>query len=159
MKYIKEYIPYVVIVLAVIIIRIFIMTPVQVDGNSMYPTLKNNEILVLKKYDKSYKRFDIVVLKTSKGRLIKRVIGLPGETIEYKNNKLYINDKVVKQNFTMGGVTSDFDKRIIPKGYYFVMGDNRNNSTDSRVIGFIDKKDIQGTIGIRLFPFNKIGKV
>ena len=63
MKIIKELIPYVVIIVTVVLIRTFIITPVQVDGLSMYPTLKDNEILLLKKYDKNYKRFDIVVLK------------------------------------------------------------------------------------------------
>jgi signal peptidase I len=159
MKFVKEIIPYVVIIIVVVLIRIFIVTPVQVDGSSMYPTLKNNEILILKKYDKSYHRFDIVVLSSPRGRLIKRVIGLPGETIEFKNNKLYINGKYIKQKFRRNTKTSDFEKVKIPKGYYFVMGDNRDNSADSRILGPINKKDIKGTIGIRLFPFNKIGTI
>lgn len=159
MKILKELIPYIVIVVVVILIRMFIVSPVRVDGSSMYPNLKNNEVVILKKYDKSYKRFDVVVLKSFRGRLIKRVIGLPGETIEYKDNKLYINNKIVKQPFKTNTKTNDFEKRTIPEGYYFVMGDNRNNSADSRSIGFIDKDDIQGTVGIRLFPFNRIGKV
>ena len=115
MKYIKEIIPYVIIVLVVILIRMFIITPVQVDGSSMEPTLKNKEVLLLKKYNKNYKRFDIVVLNSDRGRLIKRVIGLPGETIEYKNNKLYINNKVVKYKFKTNTDTNDFDKQKIPK--------------------------------------------
>ena len=159
MKILKELIPYVIIIVVVVLIRLFIITPVQVDGSSMYPTLKNNEIVMLKKYDKSYHRFDIVVLKSSQGRLIKRVVALPGETVEVKNNKLYINNKVVKQNFKMNTDTTDFKKVKVPKNHYFVMGDNRNNSADSRIIGSINKKDIQGTVGIRIFPLNKIGKI
>ena len=159
-KFIKELIPYVIIIVVVVLIRSFIITPVQVDGNSMYPTLKNNEILLLKKYDQKYKRFDIVVLNYNNSKLIKRIIGLPGEHIEYKDNKLYVNGKYVKENFKRNTETSDFevDKKI-PKGYYFVMGDNRDNSTDSRIIGVISKDDIEGVSDIALFPFDRFGSV
>lgn len=159
-NFIKELIPYVIIIVVVVLIRSFIVTPVQVDGNSMYPTLKNNEILLLKKYDKKYKRFDIVVLNYNNSKLIKRIIGLPGEHIEYKDNKLYINGKYIKENFKRNTETSDFeiDKKI-PKGYYFVMGDNRDNSTDSRIIGVISKNDLEGVSDIALFPFDRFGSV
>ena len=162
----KELLPYLIIILVVVLIRTFIVTPVQVSGISMKPNLKNNEILILKKYDKSYQRFDIVVINQQKEKLIKRIIGLPGESIEYKNNKLYVNGKVVKEPFKTNTTTSDFsfdelfgEGVTVPKDMYFVMGDNRNHSSDSRVIGFINKKDIKGTVGIRLFPFNKFGKI
>ena len=92
-KIIKEIIPYIVIIFVVIIIRTFIITPVQVDGLSMYPTLNDNEILMLKKYDKNYKRFDIVVLKYQNEKLIKRIIGLPNEGINEIENKLNTNLK------------------------------------------------------------------
>lgn len=159
-KFIKELIPYVIIIVVVVLIRSFIVTPVQVDGSSMYPTLKDNEILLLKKYDKKYKRFDIVVLNYNNSKLIKRIIGLPGEHIEYKDNKLYINGKYVKENFKRNTETSDFelDKKI-PKDYYFVMGDNRDNSTDSRIIGFISKDNLEGVSDIALFPFDRFGSV
>lgn len=167
MKIIKELIPYVVIIVTVVLIRTFIITPVQVDGLSMYPTLKDNEILLLKKYDKNYKRFDIVVLKYKNDKLIKRIIGLPGETVKFSDNKLYINDKIVEENFSKNTDTDDFDiksllsenETTIPENTYFVMGDNRDNSTDSRIIGFIKKSDIEGTVDFALFPFNKFGKI
>ena len=98
-KIIKELIPYLIIIVVVVTIRIFIVTPVQVSGDSMRPTLKNREILLLKKYDRSFKRFDIVVIDYDNDRLIKRIIGLPGETIKIENDKLYINGKYIKQNF------------------------------------------------------------
>lgn len=159
-KFIKELIPYVIIIVVVVLIRSFIVTPVQVDGNSMYPTLKDNEILLLKKYDKKYKRFDIVVLNYNNSKLIKRIIGLPGEHIEYKDNKLYVNGKYIKEKFKRNTETSDFeiDKKI-PKDYYFVMGDNRDNSTDSRIIGVVSKEDIEGVSDIALFPFDRFGSV
>lgn len=164
-KILKELVPYIVIILTVVLIRSFVITPVQVRGSSMYPTLKNREILILKKYDKSFKRFDIIVLKYRKDKLIKRIIGLPGESIEVKDNKLYINGKKIKQKFKTNTKTSDFNledlynTKKIPENTYFVMGDNRNNSTDSRIIGFINKEDIEGVVGIRIFPINHLGKI
>ena len=166
MKIIKELIPYVVIILLVILIRTFIVTPVTVSGDSMDPTLKDKEVLILNKLDKSYKRFDIVVIKYGKERIIKRVIGVPNDNIKYKENKLYVNGQEVKENFkhgttddfTLEGITyQQYDK--IPNGYYLVLGDNRQRSYDSRMIGLISKKDIVGVARIRLFPFSKIGSI
>lgn len=156
-KIIKEIYPYLLIVVVVILIRTFIITPVQVDGTSMVPTLKDKEILLLKKYETKYDRFDIVVFNLDKERLIKRVIGLPGESIEYKNNKLYINGKRIKEKFKTNSKTEDFKLeeigyKKIPKGYYFVVGDNRNNSVDSRIIGLVSEKDIQGSTSLSVFP-------
>lgn len=164
-KIIDELKSYVIIVIVVVLFRTFIATPVKVDGSSMDSTLKNNDILILNKLDKSYDRFDIVVIKYGKTKLVKRVIGLPGENIEYKDNELYINGKKLEDKSISR--TADFslndlyNKDKIPDGYYFVMGDNRANSLDSRseLVGLINKKDIIGTTRIRLFPFNKIGIV
>lgn len=160
----KELLPYVIIILVVVLIRTFIMTPIRVDGSSMYPTLEDGEILILKKYDKSYERFDVVVFDYNGSRLIKRVVGLPGETVEYKNNKLYVNGKKVTENFDRSSDTMDFklediECEKIPKGKYFVMGDNRNNSTDSRIIGLVDEKDIKGSTNLSIFPFDKTGTI
>ena len=160
---IKEYLPYVIIIIVIVLIRSFIVTLVRVDGNSMVDTLHNGEILVLNKLDKDYKRFDIVVIKHNNERLVKRVIGLPGEQVRYKNNTLYINGKKVEEKFiketTENFNITELGYNKIPKGYYFVVGDNRDNSLDSRYIGLIKKEQIKGTTNIRLFPFNKIGKV
>ncbi len=162
-KYIKELVPYVVIIVFVVFLRVFIVTPVRVDGLSMYPTLEDNEILLLKKYDKSFKRFDIVVLDYKGEKLVKRVIGLPGENLKFVNNELYINDKVVKESFLKDVETEDFDiaeySDVIPEGYYFVMGDNRGDSTDSRIFGFVKKDNINGSVSFAMFPFDKFGKV
>jgi len=160
----KELLPYIIIVLVVILLRTFIVTPIQVDGASMYPTLEDKEILILKKYDKSFDRFEVVVFDYNGSRLIKRVIGLPGERVEYKDNKLYIDGKEVKEDFDRNSKTEDFvlddiGADIIPKGYYFVMGDNRDNSTDSRIIGLVSEKDIKGSTNLSVFPFNKIGTI
>lgn len=160
-KFIKELIPYVVIVIVVVLIRTFIVTPVQVDGESMYPTLLDNQLLLLKKYDHSYERFDIVVFKYNDSKLVKRVIGLPGETISYKDNTLYINNKKI-DNISLDSYTYDFDLSelgfdTIPEGYYFVLGDNRTNSLDSRAIGLISEDSILGVTNFSLFPFKRFG--
>lgn len=161
MKLVKEIVPYVIIVIVVVLIRSFVVTPVQVDGDSMYPTLINNEILILKKYDKSYERFDIVVFNYNNSKLVKRIIGLPGENIFYKNNQLYINNKKIN-DVNLNVLTNDFNLNDlgytkIPEGYYFVLGDNRINSLDSRVIGLISEEDILGVANFSIFPFDKFG--
>ena len=160
MKFIKELIPYLVIILVVVTIRTFIVTPIVVQGESMVPTLDGGEVMVLKKYDTNYDRFDIVVVnKSVEGdNLIKRVIGLPGETIRYRNNALYINDKVIEDIYAYGD-TGNFQEITLGEDEYFLMGDNRAISLDSRALGIIKKQEIEGTVGIVLFPFNKFGSV
>ena len=155
-KFIKELIPYIIIIICVVIIRTFIVTPVRVDGVSMSPTLENNEILILNKVDKSYNRFDVIVFNYNNEKLVKRIIGLPGETIKVKDNKLYINNKYINEEFTHR-LTDDYEyERVIPSNTYFVMGDNRSNSLDSRFIGPINKQNIEGTVNISLLPLKKI---
>jgi len=160
MKIIKELIPYLIIVLVVVTIRTFIITPIMVQGESMVPTLDGGELMLLKKYDTDYKRFDIVVInKSVEGdNLIKRVIGLPGETIRVRNNTLYINDRVVEDKYAYGD-TGNFQEITLGEDEYFLMGDNREISKDSRTIGIIKSQEIEGTVGVVLYPFNKIGKV
>lgn len=164
-KFIKEIIPYVIVILLALFIRNFIASPVRVNGSSMMDTLSNGDILLLNKMDKKFKRFDIVVVDIGDTKIIKRIIGLPGESIEYKDNSLYINNKYVED--VTDEVTSDFslsslyNYEIIPENHYFVMGDNRNASSDSRngKIGLINKDDILGTVVFRFWPLNKIGVI
>lgn len=160
MKVIKELIPYLIIILVVAIVRTFLITPIMVRGESMVPTLSGNEIMLLKKYDTDYERFDIVVVnKSVEGdNLIKRVIATPGETIEYHNGKLYINDEVIDDSYAFGD-TGDFKKITLAEDEYFLMGDNRGISLDSRILGIIKKEEIEGTVGILIFPFSRFGKV
>lgn len=156
-SFVKELLPYVIILIVVIIIRVYIATPIRVSGPSMQPTLKDKEMLILNKLGK-LERFKIVVVNTNKDHLIKRIIGLPGETIRVVNNELYINDVFVEDNYG-DGITKNFGPITLEDDEYFVMGDNRENSTDSRIIGPIKESDIMGTTGFRLFPFTKIGNV
>lgn len=159
MKIIKEVIPYIVIVVVVVLIRTFIITPVRVDGDSMKNTLKNGDILLLYKLS-SIDRFDIIVLDEEKDneKIIKRVIGLPGETVAIKKGKIYINDKVIDDEYAYGE-TSDYNKVTLKDDEYFILGDNRLISKDSRYFGPIKDNEIKGKIVFRLFPFTKIGTV
>lgn len=162
--HIKNIIEYGLIIVLVIVIRIYLITPIQVNGRSMESTLYNGDIMMLNivgYHTAGLKRFDIVVIKYQDEHIIKRVIGLPGERIEYKDNKLFVNGKTVKDVVT--AETTDFstydltENGVIPDGKYFVLGDNRTNSTDSRIIGLIDQKDIMGKTNLILFPFNHFG--
>lgn len=163
MKKIKDSISFIIIILTIILVRLFIVTPVRVDGPSMNDTLHDGDILLLDKYDNKYERFEIVVFNYSGERLIKRVIGLPGEVISYKNNKLYINGNEIEDNYGLGYTENfelkDLNLTKIPDNEYLVMGDNRNDSLDSRYFGAISKDKILGSVKYRLFPFNKLGKV
>lgn len=163
MKLVKELIPYIIIIIVVVLVRSFIITPVKVDGPSMEKTLYDGDILLLEKYDKDYERFDVVVLKYNNDKLVKRVIGLPGDRVEYKHDTLYINGEEIEESF-INEKTENFSLKelgynVIPEGYYFVVGDNRNNSLDSRYIGLIKKDDIEGKVIFRIFPFKSFGKI
>lgn len=163
---IKNIIPYIIVIIVVVLLRIFIITPVQVVGSSMNPNLKNGELMLLNKIKYKFseiERFDIIVVDYKKP-LIKRVIGLPGEKVEYKDDTLYINGKKVEENFEKNGVTYDYNISetgydIIPENMYFVVGDNRINSSDSRSIGLIKKSEIAGKANFILIPFDKFGFV
>lgn len=157
---VKEILSYVIIIVIVLLIKHFIVTPIKVNGDSMNNTLKDKDIMILDKISYRFqdiKRFDIVVIKNDKEYLIKRVIGLPGETVEYKNNKLYINNKNVAEKFNHEETPDFILEEKIPEGYYFVVGDNRPVSNDSRYIGLIKEEDILGKTSFVIFPFNRFG--
>ena len=107
------------------------------------------------------KRFEVIVLESEQSKyMIKRVIGLPGEHIEYKENKLYIDGKEIEEDFVRNGKTEDYNIEVlevdvIPEDSYFVVGDNRINSQDSRSYGFISKEDIVGKVEFRIWPIFK----
>lgn len=173
-KFLKEWMPYIFIIILVIIIRTYIVTPVVVRGDSMYDTLKDGEVLFLGKINYRFKeiqRFDIVVIKDLDGDLIiKRVIGLPGDNISYQDDVLYINGNPYTKRFT-DDITEDFTleeicqiheincKDKIPDNMYLVLGDNRDVSADSRVKGLINKSQIQGKAIFRIWPLNQIGSI
>lgn len=167
-KTFKTIMSYLLIIVLVILIRIFFIDPVRVDGGSMDTTLANGQVMILNKivYKRNdVKRYDIVVVNEGDKSIIKRVIGLPGETIEYKDNKLYINGKETSDPYS-STETDDFSitdigHTKIPGDCYFVMGDNRANSLDSRypTVGVVRKNQIVGRAKLRIWPINKLGIV
>ena len=133
----------------------FVIRSVEVDGYSMSTTLMDGDkALTDALFYKMGKinRFDIVIVKKEKGvlkgeELVKRVVGLPGETIEYKDGILYINDQVIEENFIneeVKSVTPRVYRQTLKDDQYFVLGDNRGNSLDSSEFGPINKKEITG---------------
>ena len=167
MKWIREFLSYISIIVFVVVIRSYVITPVRVNGLSMYPNLTDGQLLLLEKIDRRYKRFDIVVIdyeeEGKKEKIIKRIIWLHGENISYKNNTLYVNDQKIEEIF-IDTKTSDIDisslgSYTVPANTYFVLGDNRPVSKDSRYIGFIDKQDIDGKAIFSLFPFDAFGTI
>lgn len=162
----KEIIEYIVLIIVILLIRTYLFVPIMVSGNSMVPTLNNGDVMILNKFSylvNDIKRFDIVVVDYENEYIIKRVIGLPGDYVEYKNDILYVNGKKIKEEYdreyTEDFNLNDLSIEKIPNNYYLVLGDNRPISKDSRKIGLIDKKNIKGTTNFILFPFSRFGEV
>lgn len=160
-----------VAIVVVFIIRSFFFTPIVVDGESMSPTLQEEDRMIVTKIGEP-KRFDIIVFQGPDGsNYIKRVIGLPGDRIEYKNDVLYINGKAYnepyleeyKKRLIEGTLTESFtlketavDSDTVPKDSLFVMGDNRRYSKDSRGIGVIPMEKVIGTTNVVYYPLKEI---
>ena len=126
----------------------------------MKDTLFDGDIMLLDKLSyrfRDIKRFEIIVIKYDNELIIKRVIGLPGDVVEYTDNKLYVNEKEYEEKYLATGTDTPSFKMTVPDNSYFVLGDNRKVSKDSREIGFIAKKDIEGKAIFTIFPFNRIG--
>ena len=162
MKLVKEWMPYILILLIVVLIRSFLFTPIKVQGSSMQDTLEGDEIMILWKIG-DIQRYDIVVADYMENgkkvdTLIKRVYGLPGETIKCEQGMIYVNDHKIDDEYATN-TTLDFDTVTLGENEYFLMGDNRRVSKDSRVIGPIHRSEIQGTTDFVLWPFSKFGKV
>lgn len=171
-----EWIKALVIAFAIaVLIRYLLFTPIVVDGDSMMPTLKDGDRMIVNKIGYTVgepDRFDIVVFHAPEGKdYIKRVIGLPGDYLEYKDDKLYINGEPIeepyldeyKSQITEGTLTQDFSLKdidptleVIPEGYVFVMGDNRRYSKDSRHIGIVSQDEIIGDTNIVFWPLSEI---
>ncbi|MGF7014937.1 signal peptidase I [Ornithinibacillus bavariensis] len=158
-------------IIIALIIRTFLFTPVVVQGYSMEPTLQDKERMIVTKIGEP-ERFDIVVFHKSESEdYIKRVIGLPGDRIEYKDDTLYINGTPydepyldeLKRKVEDGPLTGSFTLRetpigddVVPEGHLFVMGDNRRDSTDSRHLGAIPMEKVIGTTNIVYYPLKEI---
>lgn len=176
-KELVETLVYIAAAIAVfILIRSFLFAPVSVDGDSMVPTLHDHDRLILNKVS-TVDRFDVIVFDAPDDpgkQYIKRVIGLPGDTVEVQDDQLYINGKEYSENYLDSSLyqleawenyTEDFslsslvDKQQVPADSYFVMGDNRLNSKDSRSFGFVKKEQVIGTAEFRIWPFDALGNI
>ena len=156
-KIIKELIPYVIIIIVVVTIRTFIITPVTVDGPSMEETLYTNDIMLLNKLNKNnLNRYDIIVFRRESSKLVKRLIALPNETIKCEDGIIYINGEE-KSNEYGFGKNMNFKEYKLGSDEYFVMGDNREDSLDSRYFGPIKSSQIEGKTSLVIFPFNHFG--
>ncbi len=169
-EFIKDTFGYILVIIAVILIANYVVTLQQNVGPSMQPTLNNGDVLFLNKTAYKIgkvKRNDVIAFYYAETKyLVKRVVGLPGERIDYIDNTLYIDGKAYNENFLDNDVsTSDFkmedilgcEDGVIPKNTYLVLGDNREDSMDSREIGVVKKDDIMGKTTFRIWPFAKLG--
>ncbi|CAD0139252.1 Signal peptidase I [Streptococcus thermophilus] len=175
--------------------RLFLWLPVQVEGHSMDPTLADGQRVIVLKHT-SIERFDIVVAKEVENgktkQIVKRIIGMPGDTITYQNDKLTVNGKEVKEEYLKkfqaafakdklqkeyaysdyfqqlakesNAFTVNADKNTtfsvtVPEGKYYLLGDNRIVSKDSREVGYFDKSALVGEVKFRFWPLDKIGTV
>lgn len=158
-------------------IRFFLFTPIVVDGASMMPTFENGDRVIVNKIGpklKEYDRFDVVVFEVNQDtNYIKRIIGIPGDRIAYENDQLYINGKrqeelyleeykkALKDNGTLTEdltLEGSLGELTVPEGHFFVLGDNRRKSTDSRDprVGFVSEDKILGTAKIVFLPLDNL---
>lgn len=161
----------IVVVLAVLVmIYLFIVSPQEINGASMEPNFHNGEYILTNKILYKFRepeRGDVVIFKSPRNKeidYIKRIIGLPGEAVMLKGNALYVNNQPVMEPYLEPGVTifggsflQEGKTVVVPDGTYFVVGDNRPHSSDSREFGPIAKEDFIGVAFLRYFPFDRAG--
>ncbi len=152
------------------LIRTLLFAQFIVEGESMMPTLHNHDRLIVNKiiYKISQPKFGEIIVfhATPEKDYIKRVVGLPNDVVEMKNDQLIVNGKVVQEEYLLSSLelkhseglklTEDFGPITIPEGHIFVLGDNRGNSTDSRIIGPISLEKVEGRADIIIWPLSDI---
>ena len=150
-------------VVLALIIRTFIVELYLVDGPSMRPTLQNAERLVVNKFIYRFRepeRGEILVFqypRDTRRDFVKRVIAVPGDTIEIKDGQVYVNSQLMNEPYILSKTRGDYPLAEVPKGHIFVMGDNRNNSEDSRFadVGFVPYELIKGKAILVFWPFDQ----
>lgn len=162
MKEISDWSKSIVIAVALgLLIVNFVIQPTKVFGQSMESTLHEGDRVLLEKISQKLNRLsrgDVVAFKspTDKRIFIKRIIGVEGDKIEIKDEKVYVNGKELHEDYVKDGKTNGSINTVVPKHQLFVMGDNRQNSFDSRAFGCINISSIKGRALFLFYPFNKI---
>ena len=162
----------VVALILALLVRAYVAEPRFIPSDSMVPTLQVGDRLVVEKisYHLHPPEFgDIVVFDPplqlqrqgykKDQAFIKRIIGQPGQTIEIKNGKVFVNGQALQEPYIAESPNYIMKPAQVPEGAFFVMGDNRNNSNDSHVWGFLPKDNIIGRAWLRFYPFDRLGKV
>ena len=151
-----------------LIIRAFFLQVFWIPSSSMEPTLDIKDRIIVNKvayHFRGPKRQEVIVFRQvapetePKRDLIKRLMGLPGEELELKEGVVYINGEPVVETHSMNRDFMDFGPVLIPQGYYFVLGDNRPASADSRYWGFLPKENLIGPAFLRIWPIGKLGLI
>ena len=165
-EFILDFIKLIIVIIVILFLMIYVVSVTQVVGNSMNSTLENGDVLILNKFKYRFtdiKRGDIISLEYADTKyLIKRVIGLPGDTISIRDMTLYINGELYVENYLDEGLEyDDFELSslgydTIPEDMYLVLGDNREDSLDSREIGLISKDEVISKVSFRIWPLNKL---
>lgn len=151
-------------------IRSFVAEARYIPSGSMEPTLQINDRLIIDKISYNFRqpqRGDIVVFSPTdalkqqnfKDAFIKRVIGLPGETVEVKGGRVYVNGQVLREQYIEEEPEYSYGPVTVPEDNYLVLGDNRNNSYDSHYWGFVPRENIIGRAIVRFWPPNRVGEV
>ncbi len=164
----KKWVIHIIIVSIVFIAMIFFIKPIVVNGNSMYSSIEHKDCILVNKQKYNFgepKRGEVVVFphqeRDGSERLyIKRVIAIPEDRLEIKDNNVYINGELLKEDYLkVDSTTEGIVDYIIPEGEIFVMGDNRENSSDSRDFGTVTIDDVVGTAFFRLYPLKRMGAI
>ena len=159
MKFLKDIFEWIVVIVASIAIYLvlstYVIAPFTVKGHSMDYTFADNDRVFVNKFSKTFERGDEVVFHANEtDDYIKRIIGVPGDTIEYKIQEAKVSgNSPLTPDFNIEYLSSTKSKTV-PEGTYFVLGDNRQHSTDSRVFGFVKKEAMIGKVSLRYYPFN-----
>ncbi|MBM7866057.1 signal peptidase I [Heliobacterium gestii] len=156
----REYLPPIAIAIVLsLVIRTQVGEARYIPSESMVPTLQVHDVVLIDRMHHQYERGDIVIFDAPEALkkdevLIKRVIGLPGETVEVRKGHVYIDGKMLEEPYIKAPFTGSFGPFQVPAGEYFMMGDNRDNSFDSRYFGAVPSRNVLGKAVAIVFPFS-----